>query len=74
MMVYSYADARQKLAAILELALAEGQVKLRNRNGQVFVIRPERIAKTSPFNVRSVKLTITKSDILSAVRESQERF
>jgi hypothetical protein len=74
MIVYSYADARQKLAAILELALAEGQVKLRNRDGRIFVIRPERVAKASPFDVRSVKLPINKMDILSAVRESRERF
>ena len=74
MIVYSYADARQKLTAILEMALAEGQVKLRNRDGRIFVIRPERVAKTSPFDIRSVKLPITKSDILSAVRESRERF
>lgn len=74
MMVYSYADARQKLAAILELALAEGQVKLRNRDGRIFVIRPEQVAKTSPFDVRSVKLPITKLDILDAIRESRERF
>jgi hypothetical protein len=74
MMVYSYADARQKLAAILELALTEGQVKLRNRDGRIFVIRPERVVKASPFDVRSVKLPITKMDILNAVRESRERF
>jgi hypothetical protein len=74
MMVYSYADARQRLAALLELALTEGQVKLRNRDGRIFVIRPERAVKASPFDVRSVKLPITKMDILSAVRESRERF
>jgi hypothetical protein len=74
MMVYSYADARQRLAALLELALTEGQVKLRNRDGRIFVIRPERVVKASPFDVRSVKLPITKMDILSAVRESRERF
>jgi hypothetical protein len=74
MMVYSYADARQRLAALLELALTEGQVKLRNRDGRIFVIRPERVVKASPFDVRSVKLPITKMDILNAVRESRERF
>jgi hypothetical protein len=74
MIVYSYADARQKLAALLELALTEGQVKLRNRDGRIFVIRPERVVKASPFDVRSVKLPITKMDILNAVRESRERF
>jgi len=71
MKVYSYAEAREQLAVLLEQALTEGQVKLRGRDGRVFVIRP---AHTSPFEVRSVKLPISKNDILEAVRESRARF
>lgn len=74
MMVYSYAEVRERLAALLERALAEGQVKFRSRDGRVFIIRPERPLKTSPFDVRSVKLPITKLDILEAIRESRARF
>lgn len=73
MMTYSYSDVKQRLAVILERALADGQVKLRDRNGRVFVIRPELAAKKSPLDVQSVKLPITRSDILSAIRESRER-
>jgi hypothetical protein len=74
MMVYSYAEARERLSALLERALSEGQVKFRSRDGRVFVIRPERPPKSSPFEVRSIKLPITKLDILEAVRESRARF
>ena len=74
MTVYSYAEARERLAVLLERALAEGQVKLRSRDGRVFIIRHERLAKTSPFEVRSVKLPISKDDILEAIRESRARF
>jgi hypothetical protein len=74
MTVYSYAEARERLSSLLERALTEGQVKLRSRDGRVFVIRPERPPKTSPFDVRSVKLPITKVDILEAIRESRARF
>jgi len=74
MTVYSYAEARERLAVLLERALIEGQVKLRSRDGRVFIIRPERLAKTSPFEVRSVKLPISKNDILEAIRESRARF
>jgi len=74
MMVYSYAEARERLSALLERALSEGQVKFRGRDGCVFVIRPERPPKSSPFEVRSIKLPITKLDILEAVRESRARF
>ena len=74
MMVYSYAQVRERLSALLERALTEGQVKFRSRDGRVFIIRPEQPLKTSPFDVRSVKLPITKSDILEAIRESRARF
>ena len=74
MTTYSYSEARERLSVLLERALAEGQVKLRSRDGRVFIIRPERPSKTSPFDVRSVKLPISKADILDAIRESRARF
>ena len=74
MTVYLYAEARERLSSLLERALTEGQVKLRSRDGRVFIIRPERLPKTSPFDVRSVKLPITKVDILEAIQESRARF
>ena len=74
MIVYSYSEARERLSALLERALSEGQVKLRSRDGRIFVIRPERTPKTSPFDVRSIKLPITKLDILESIRESRARF
>jgi len=52
----------------------EGQVKFRGRDGREFVIRPERPAHTSPFEVRSVKLPASKNDILEVIRESRARF
>lgn len=74
MIVYSYAEVRERFSAVLDRALSEGQVKFRNRDGRMFVIRPERAMKASPFDVRSVNLPILKSDILEAIRESRERF
>ncbi len=75
MTVYSYAEAQERLSSLLERASTEGQVKLRSRDGRVFIIRPEqRLPKTSPFDVRSVKLSITKVDILEAIQESRARF
>ena len=77
MTVYPYADVREGLSALLEKASIEGQVKFKSRDGRVFIIRPEqslRTSPTSPFDVRSVKLPITKLDILEAIRESRARF
>ncbi|MCE7918827.1 MAG: type II toxin-antitoxin system Phd/YefM family antitoxin [Chloroflexi bacterium CFX1] len=74
MTTYSYSEARERLSTLLERALMEGQVKLRSRDGRIFIIRPEKLQKTSPFDVRSVKLPISKVDILDAIRESRARF
>lgn len=63
MAIYSYSEARERLSTLLERALMEGQVKLRNRDGRVFVIRPEPLPKISPFDVRSVELAISKVDM-----------
>ncbi|MBD2579838.1 type II toxin-antitoxin system Phd/YefM family antitoxin [Oscillatoria sp. FACHB-1406] len=73
-MIYSYFQAQERLSSLLERALSEGQVKLRSRDGRVFIIRPEQPIKSSPFEVRSLKLPINKADILEAIRESRARF
>ncbi len=73
-MVYSYAEVRERLPSFLEMALTQGQVKFRGRDGRVFVIRPEPQTRTSPFDVPSISLSITKSDILESIQESRERF
>jgi hypothetical protein len=78
MTVYSYAEVREGLSALLERASTEGQVRFKNRDGRVFIIRPEQASrealKSSPFDVRSVRLPITRLDILEAIRESRARF
>lgn len=74
MTTYSYSEARERLSVLLEQALSEGQVKVRSRDGRIFIIRPERLPKTSPFEVQSIKLPISKTDILDAIRESRARF
>lgn len=40
MKVYTYSQARQKLAKLLDDASGEGQVQIKRRDGQTFVIKP----------------------------------
>ncbi|OGO73619.1 MAG: prevent-host-death protein [Chloroflexi bacterium RIFOXYC12_FULL_59_14] len=68
--LYTYSSARQKLASILEQALREGEVRVRRRDGRVFVIKPE-VKSDSPFAVKSVDLGITTEEIVQFVRESR---
>ena len=64
---YTYSEARQRFASILDNARREGAVRIRRRDGQIFVIRPERTSK-SPLDVRGISLRISRDEILEAVR------
>ncbi|MCI0553488.1 MAG: type II toxin-antitoxin system Phd/YefM family antitoxin [Anaerolineae bacterium] len=74
MTVYTSSEVQKRFSTLLKKALREGQVKFKTKDGQVFVIRPETPAKKSPFEVRSIKLPITKMDILDAIREGRARY
>ena len=67
---FTYSEARQQLATLLEKARREGAVRIRRRDGQVFVLRPEQ-RRGSPLDVPSLKLRISRDDLLTAVRESR---
>jgi len=67
MKVYTYSQARQNLADVLNQSKAE-EVLIRRRGGDSFTIIPKP-RQGSPFDVPSVKTRATTSDILSAVRE-----
>ncbi len=62
MNVYTYSEARQRLASLLEQAAREGEVRIKRRDGQVFVVRPE-ARKSSPLDVEGVDLGISAAEI-----------
>jgi hypothetical protein len=70
MIVYTYSEARQKLATLLEQAVREGEVKIKRKDGQTFVIRPEKKAG-SPLDVEGLDLGITASEIVQFVQEGR---
>jgi hypothetical protein len=74
MTIYTSSEVQKQFSALLKKALSEGQLKFKTKDGQVFIIRPETPPKTSPFEVRSIKLPITRSDILEAIHESRARY
>jgi hypothetical protein len=71
MKVYTYTQAREHLAELLEEARRE-EVVIRRRNGEHFSISLRR-SSTSPFDVPPVRTKATTDDILEAIRESRER-
>ena len=72
MKVYTYSEARQRLAEVLNMARNE-EVVIRRRSGETFSII-FRKSKRSPFDVPGIQTKATTKDILAAVRESRERF
>ena len=72
MQVYTYSEARQKLASVLEQAESTGKVIIRRKDGRMFALTPEKIA-TSPLDVPTVKAKITTQEIVDIVREGRER-
>jgi antitoxin Phd len=70
MKVYSYSEARQRFAEVLRQARREGQVQIRRRDGQLFVVQPA-YASGSPLDVPAVDGGLTKTEIVGLVRESR---
>ncbi|MFZ1985517.1 MAG: type II toxin-antitoxin system Phd/YefM family antitoxin [Desulfatitalea sp.] len=72
MQVYTYSEARQKLAVVLKQAEASGKVIIRRRDGRTFALTPER-STFSPLDVPSIKTSITTQEIVDIIREGRER-
>ena len=72
MKIYTYSQARQSLASVLEQARREGAVRIRRRDGQTFIIRPEQ-QTGSPLDVEGVDLNITADEIVAFVHEGRRR-
>jgi hypothetical protein len=72
MKVYTYTEARQQLASLLDRAQQDGSVQIRRRDGSVFVLSPEKTL-ASPLGVPCVDLGLSRDEIVAAVREGRTR-
>ncbi len=73
MNIYTYTEARQKLATLLNRALEEGEVLIKRRDGQVFVLKPQSRVD-SPLDVGGVNLNITATEIVNFIREGRRAY
>lgn len=72
MQVFTYSEARQKLAIILDQAENTGKVLIRRKDGRTFALVPEKVV-SSPLDVPSVKANITTQELVDIIREGRER-
>lgn len=71
MLVFTYSEARGKLAEVLDLA-KDNEVIIRRRNGDTFSLNAVR-RRSSPLDVPGVSVEITTSELVASVREARER-
>ncbi len=72
---YTFSEARQNFAAILEQARRDGAVRIQRRDGQNFVLTPEP-QKTSPLDIPGItpSTPITREDILQSIQEGRQSY
>ena len=70
MNTYTFTEARQKLASLLEQAARNGEVRIKRRDGQVFVIRPQK-RQGSPLDIDGIELNLSRDEILESIAESR---
>jgi antitoxin (DNA-binding transcriptional repressor) of toxin-antitoxin stability system len=70
MKVFTYSEARQRLAELLDLARSE-DVEIRRRDGSVFVLSARTRENRSPLDIPGIQSRATTDDIIEAVRESR---
>ena len=73
MNTYTYTEARQKLASLLEQAAKYGEVRIKRRDGQVFVIKPQK-RTGSPLAVDGIKTKLSRREILQSIEEGRKTF
>jgi PHD/YefM family antitoxin component YafN of YafNO toxin-antitoxin module len=73
MIVYTYTEARQKLATLLEQAAQKGEVRIKRKDGRTFVVKPESRAD-SPLNVEGINLGVTTPEIIEFIQEGRARY
>jgi len=71
MKVYTYSEARKRLAEVLNTARKE-EVIIRRKGGDTFSLSLKK-TKKSPFDVPGVKTRVKTRDILLAIQEVRAR-
>ncbi|HEX9406358.1 MAG TPA: type II toxin-antitoxin system Phd/YefM family antitoxin [Thermoanaerobaculia bacterium] len=72
MRVYTYSEARQRLATILDEVERKGPVRIRRRDGSSFILNREP-STGSPLDVAGVDLGLARREILEVIRESRRK-
>ena len=70
MKTYTYSEARQRLASLLDQARREGRVRIRRRDGQLFDLQPAD-SPGSPLDVPAVPAGLRPGELERIVRDGR---
>ncbi|MBI3987295.1 MAG: type II toxin-antitoxin system Phd/YefM family antitoxin [Lentisphaerae bacterium] len=70
--VYTYSEARQRLASVLDKAESTGKILIRRQDGRTFALSPEVTAR-SPLDIPSIKADISSEKLVALVRKERGR-
>jgi hypothetical protein len=72
MKTYTYSEARQRLATLLDQARREGQVRIRRKDGTMFVLQPV-TSDRSPLDVPGVRSGLESGELVKLLRSERAR-
>lgn len=72
MNTYTYSQARQKLAMLLEKAKKGGKVLIARKDGSVFELKALSENK-SPLDVKSINFNMERDEIIEILKEVRNR-
>lgn len=72
---YTFSEARQNFATVLEEARRDGAVRIQRRDGQSFVLRPEP-PSLSPLDIAGItpEQPISRDDIVISIQDGRQRY
>ena len=70
---FTYSEARQRFSSLLDRAKREGAVRIRRRDGQIFILRAEKSPK-SPLDVPGIDLGLNREEIVEFVRAGRRKI
>lgn len=72
MNTYTYSEARQRLATLLDQAKKEGKVLIIRKDGSIFELKSV-VKKKSPLDVKGVNIKLEKEEIIDILKEVRSR-
>ena len=70
---FTYSEARQRLSSLLNSARKDGAARIRRRDGQRFIVKPETLNK-SPLDVSALNLEINREELVEIIRSSRPDY